>query len=118
MNVDDLMARHVATLKDTDCLGLADDIMQLGRIRHMPVMRGERLVGILSQRDLFRAAISSALHLRVAAEREWLQKIAVREIMTTPVITVAPSTSVRAAVSVMSDKRIGCLPVVEDGKLV
>jgi CBS domain-containing protein len=118
MYVGDLMERHVVTLAASDNLSLADDIMRLGRIRHMPVVSGERLVGILSQRDLFRFAISSALHLRPAAEREFLRHIVVREAMTAPVITVAPVTSIRAAVGVMTDKRIGCLPVVDDGRLV
>jgi len=112
------MQSTVVTLEASDTLGLADDIMRLGRIRHMPVVSGDHVVGVLSQRDLFRAAISSALHFRPAAEREWLKKIAVREVMTKPVITVAPGTSIRAAIGVMADRRIGCLPVVEDGKLV
>src|ERR1041385_8804197 len=118
MYVRDFMAYSVVTLEASDTLGLADDMMRLGRIRHMPVMSGDQLVGILSQRDLFRAALSSALHLQPAAERKWLHKIAVREVMTRPVITVAPATSLRAAIGVMTDKRIGCLPVIDDGKLV
>jgi CBS-domain-containing membrane protein len=118
MYVRDLMEGDVVTLQVTDHLDLADDIMRLGRIRHMPVTSGKTLVGILSQRDLFRAAISSVLQLRPAAEREWLAKIAVREVMTTQVFTIAPSATIHAAVEEMLDKRIGCLPVVEGGNLV
>lgn len=118
MLVRDLMQPEVATLKADDHLDLADDIMRLGRIRHMPVVDGDRVVGIVSQRDLFRAAISSVLKLRPAAEREWLAKIAVREVMTTELISVAPDTTIRAAIGRMLEKRIGCLPVVEHGKLV
>jgi CBS domain-containing protein len=88
------------------------------RIRHMPVLEGETLVGILSQRDLFRAAISSVLQLRPAAERQWLARIPVREVMTKRVFSVAPTATIRDAVIEMLDKRIGCLPVVQDGKLV
>lgn len=112
------MEREVVTLEACDSLDLADDIMRLGRIRHMPVVSERRLVGILSQRDLFRAGISSVLQFRYAVEREWLAKISVQEVMTAHVFTVTPSTSIRAAVGMMIDKRIGCLPVVEDGKLV
>lgn len=118
MFVEDLMERDVVTLNVSDSLDLADDIMRLGRIRHMPVMSGETLVGILSQRDLFRAAISSVLQLRPAAERQWLAKIAVREVMTKRVFTIAPTAPIRAAVAEMLDKRIGCLPVVEHNKLI
>ncbi len=118
MFVQDLMERDVVTLNVSDSLDLADDIMRLGRIRHMPVMSGETLVGILSQRDLFRAAISSVLQLRPAAERQWLAKIPVREVMTKRVFTIAPTAPIRAAVAEMLDKRIGCLPVVEHNKLI
>ena len=118
MFVRDLMEPEVVTLNVSDNLDLADDIMRLGRIRHMPVMAGDTLVGILSQRDLFRAAISSVLQLRPAAERQWLAKIPVREVMTKRVFTIVPSASIRAALVEMLDKRIGCLPVVENDKLV
>jgi CBS domain-containing protein len=118
MNVRDLMQPDVATLNATDTLGLADDIMQLGRIRHLPVVSGDRVVGIVSQRDLLRAAVSSVLRLRKAFEREWLAGIPVREVMTHPVITVEPRASIRSAVRLMLDERVGCLPVLEDGKLV
>lgn len=118
MIVRDLMEREVVTLNAGDTLDLADDIMRLGRIRHMPIVAHGKLAGILSQRDLFRAAISSVLELRPAAEREWLAKIPVREAMTVHVCTIGPAATVHEAVRLMLDKRIGCLPVVEDGRLV
>ena len=118
MIVQDLMQADVATLDAKDALGLADDIMQLGRIRHLPVLSGDHLVGIISQRDLFRAAVSSVLHLRKTFEREWLAGIRVREVMTKPVITIGPRDTIRTAVQLMTDKCVGCLPVLEDGKLV
>jgi CBS domain-containing protein len=117
MTVRDLMETEVVTLKSVDNLSLADDIMRLGRIRHLPVMSGSRLVGILTQRDLFRAAISSVLRLRPAAERDWLLKVSVSEVMTPNPITMAPSAAMRDAVGLMIDKQIGCLPVVEDDRL-
>jgi acetoin utilization protein AcuB len=112
------MQTEVVTLEVGDTLDLADDIMRLGRIRHMPVTTHGQLVGILSQRDLFRAAISSALQLRPAAEREWLAKIHVREVMTTKVFTVEPDEPIHNAVTHMIEKRVGCLPVVQHSKLV
>lgn len=118
MYVRDLMQREVVTLDAEESLGLADDVMRLGRIRHMPVTARGRLVGILSQRDLFRAAISSVLQFRTGVEREWLAKIPVREIMTAHLVTIGPGAPIREAAALMLGKRIGCLPVVEDDKLV
>ena len=118
MYVRDLMTPDVVTLAADDTLDLADGIMRLGRIRHLPVVSGDRVVGIVSQRDLFRAAVSSLLQLGGEAERRWLAGIPVKAVMTPHVFTVAPSISLRAAVRIMTEKRVGCLPVVEDGRLV
>jgi CBS domain-containing protein len=117
--VEDLMQREVATLQASDHLDLASDVMQLGRIRHMPVVERERVVGILSQRDLFRAGISSVLQFRPSSEREWLAKISVREAMSKPVVTITPGEPLRHAVDIMNRRKIGCLPVVDDnGSLI
>ena len=118
MLVRDLMQREVATLKAGESLGLAEDIMQLGRIRHLPVVLAGVVVGIVSQRDLYRAAMSCMLQVRRSREREWLSSIPVRAVMTTDVITVAPDDTIHTAVELMLRHRIGCVPVVEHGKLV
>lgn len=112
------MEQDVLTLESSDSLDLVDDLMNLGRIRHMPIMSAGQLVGVISQRDLFRAAVSSVLNLRRTAERDWLAKISVREVMTTHVFTIAPDAPMQSAVEVMLKKKIGCLPVVENGKLL
>jgi len=118
MYVRDLMQHEVVTLDAEESLGLADDVMRLGRIRHMPVTARGRLVGILSQRDLFRAAISSVLQFRAGVEREWLAKIPVREIMSAHLVTIGPDAPIREAAKLMLDKRIGCVPVVQGDTLV
>jgi acetoin utilization protein AcuB len=118
MLVRDLMQRDVATLRVTDTLGLADDIMELGRIRHLPVVSADVVVGVVSQRDLYRAAVSSMLQMPRSAEREWLGRIPVVNVMSPKVVTVAADASIHTAIELMLSHRIGCLPVVEHGKLV
>lgn len=112
------MQRDVVTLDMAEHLDLADDIMRLGRIRHLPVVAGGHVVGILSQRDLFRAAASSLLELRHAAMQEWLGKIRACDVMTTDVVTIGPEAPVQDAVVLMLSRRIGCLPVVDHDQLV
>ena len=116
--VRDLMRSDLITLTEDEHLNLASDLMNLGRVRHMPVVAHGRLVGIVTQRDLFRAAISSVLGLRKAAEREWLTKIRVAEVMTREVVTAHADWTVHQAVEVMLSRRIGCLPVVEGEHLI
>jgi acetoin utilization protein AcuB len=118
VHVRDWMSTEVITLSVDEHLNFASDLMRLARIRHMPVLSKGRVVGIVSQRDLFRAAISSALGLPRAAEREWLEKIRVAEVMTKRVVTAASEWPIRQAVDVMLEHKVGCLPVVDDGQLV
>src|SRR5688572_20731371 len=64
MLVGDLMTRELVTLSQAETLSIADRIMALGRIRHMPVVDDDgRLVGLISQRDLFRGALARAIGL-------------------------------------------------------
>jgi acetoin utilization protein AcuB len=118
MDVRALMRPDPVTLSVGDTLDIADDLMRLGRIRHLPVVEGTRVVGMVTQRDLLRAAVSSLLELGRSAEQEWLRKIPVAKVMTLRVFTVPPAAPLQAAVEIMLDKKIGCLPVVEDGRLV
>jgi len=118
LRVGEAMSREPVTMAPDERLDLASDLMVLGRIRHMPVVADGVVVGMLTQRDLFRAAISSVLDLRPAVEREWLGKIHVAEVMTEPVLTAAPDWPIRRAVELMIARRVGCLPVVEAGRLV
>jgi acetoin utilization protein AcuB len=119
MQVKDIMQRDVVTLGLEDSLDVADDIMTLGRVRHLPIIAGEsHLVGLVTQRDLLRASLASVLDLGRKAEHEWLKSIPVRVVMNTELETIAPDDSLKSAVDRMIAKKIGCLPVVEQGKLV
>jgi CBS domain-containing protein len=119
MQVKEIMQRHVVTLGLEDSLDVAEDIMTLGRVRHLPVIVGEsRLIGLVTQRDLLKASLASVLELGRAVEHDWLKKIPVRVVMTTEIETAYPNDSLKSAVDRMITKKIGCLPVVEDGKLL
>jgi len=112
------MQTEVVTFDLTESLDLADDIMRLGRIRHLPVVSKGLVVGMLSQRDLFRAASSSLLGFGREAAQAWLSHIQVANVMASPVTVIAPDEPIEAAVSIMLERKIGGLPVVEAGKLV
>jgi CBS domain-containing membrane protein len=120
LRVRDAMTSEVTTLKRNDKLSLADDIMHLGRIRHLPVLDddGQELVGIVTQRDLFRGALAKALGYGQSAQRKIMDTLLVKEVMGTDVITTRPDTPLVEAARVLVERKIGCLPVVEHGHLV
>jgi CBS domain-containing membrane protein len=119
MKVKDAMEKDVLTLHKGDFLDVAENIMTLGRIRHLPIVdENGRLVGLVSQRDLLRASVASVLGLSRTAERDWLASISVDQVMSKSVASVGPETELAEAVELMVRQKYGCLPVVEQGRLV
>jgi CBS domain-containing membrane protein len=119
IRVRDVMAFEVVTLRPSDPLLIADDVMRLGRIRHLPVVdEAGRLQGVLTQRDLLRAALSLSEEHDLATRRGQLKTLMVSEAMTRDVVVTSPDTWLREAAAEMFHRKLGCLPVVQDGELV
>jgi CBS domain-containing membrane protein len=119
LRVRDVMTAEVTTLQRNDKLTLADDIMRLGRIRHLPVVdENGQLAGIVTQRDLFRGALAKALGYGERAQRQLMDTLVVKELMTSDVVTTTPDTPLAEAAHVLTERKIGCLPVIEAGRLV
>ncbi len=111
------MSKGVATLEQNDTLTTADQVMRLGRIRHMPVVDREgQLVGIVSQRDLFRGALLRSLGYGSRVEDRVLDALSVKDAMTTDVATTSPEMPLREAAQLMMQRKIGCLVVLEEGE--
>ena len=117
--VRDVMSSEVTTLDVNDKLEIADDVMRLGRIRHMPVLEPDgSIAGVVSQRDLFRGALARCLGYGEHAQQKLLGILLVKEVMSTNPATIGPDTPLSEAARILHEKKIGCLLVVEDGKLV
>lgn len=117
--VRDLMSAEVVTLSRNEKLVAAEDLMRLGRIRHLPVLDEEGgLVGIVSQRDLFHSGLMKALGYGSHAQQHALATVAVKEAMNSQVITTTPETPIVDAARVMLEHKIGCLVVVENKSVV
>jgi CBS domain-containing membrane protein len=116
--VRDLMTRDVATLGRNETLRTADDVMRLGRIRHLPIVDEDgALAGIVSQRDLFHSGLMRALGYGSHAQARALDTLVIKEAMKTDVATTTPDTPLAAAAKIMFEKKIGCLVVLEGGKI-
>lgn len=118
MRVRDLMQKDVLTLSVDATLDIADGLMRVDRVRHIPILSGTSVVGLVSERDLLRAAVSSLMNTKPSEDQAWLEGISVAEVMTREVLTAHPDADVSTAAEMMLGERIGCLPVVEDGELV
>ena len=121
MSVRDLMSHEVTSVRRNDRLSLVDDVMRLGRIRHLPVVDDDddtKIVGLVSLRDVFRGSLARALGYGTRAQQKLLDMLVVKEVMTTELVTTTPDTPLAEAARLMTRHKLGCLPVVEEGKLV
>ena len=117
--VSDIMKRQIVSVGAGDRLSTVEDIMTLGGVRHMPVVSGGDLIGVVSERDLLRASLSSLAGSRGDDRRAFLHAVEIRSVMSTPPIVIGPRAPIKRAARAMADHKIGCLPVVEDtGELV
>jgi acetoin utilization protein AcuB len=108
MIVSDIMQCCVVTVTPDTTVSEAIRLAGERGIRHLPVLEGDRLVGIVSDRDL----------KKVAGETAALALVRVRSIMTTMVFTTAPTFTVEEAARMMMRERISALPVTVAGQLV
>ena len=112
------MPDTMVTVSEGDRLSTVEDIMRLGRVRHMPVVRAGTLVGVVSERDLLRASLSSLTDFKTDAHRAFLHGVEIAKVMSTPAVVIDPEATVKQAAQQMADGKIGCLPVVDGDALI
>lgn len=106
--VEDYMSTALVTAAPDDAIDDVDFEMKMANVRHIPVLDRQRLVGIVSQRDLLRALARSDG-----------RSVVIRSIMTTRVRTVPADAPALQAIDLMLTHKIGCVPALgEDGQLV
>ncbi|UCA12311.1 CBS domain-containing protein [Aeromonas enteropelogenes] len=118
LHIRDIMTTRVATVSMDDRLGVIKDIFEQAHFRHLLVLEEEELVGVISDRDLFRA-ISPYLdsEAEMSRDTETLNRRA-HQIMSRQLVTIAPNLSLRDGIKLMLEKNVSCLPVLENGALV
>lgn len=108
--VERFMSKDLFTVRPEDVIDLAASLMNWKHIRHVPVEDDEgNLVGVVSHRDLLEIMAKN----RQRGDRE----IVISDIMKTDLITIGPQTPTLDALTLMRQKNVGCLPVVQSGKL-
>jgi CBS domain-containing protein len=118
MRVKEIMSTAVEVIGRNDDLSTVETLMATKKLRHVPVVEDGVLVALVSQGDLFKAMMSSTMGYGEKAQKAYLHSVRVKEIMSDPVTTVAPDTSVEEAAELMLQKGIGCLPVIDGTALV
>ncbi len=110
MKLREVMRPGTYTISDTDALGVAYAAMNRSHVRHLPVMSGDKLVGLLSERDVL------AARARADGNSWWGLPVSVA--MHSPVQTAGPDDSLTEVAGRMAAGKLGAMPVVERGKLL
>ena len=114
MHISDMMHQFVITAPADLSLAQAQVRMQEHRVRHLPVMAGSQLIGLLTDRDL-RDALPSALTTLSPDEiAQHLGTLTIGTCMTTPVQTISSTADATEAARHLLDHHYGCLPVVDE----
>jgi acetoin utilization protein AcuB len=121
MRVSEVMSGNVATIDSQASCHEAVMRMHQKRVRHLPVVdvNGD-LVGVVTDRDLRHRLFSPAAWQRIGSVpvAELLRAVPVRDVMSSPVVTVEPDDELEAAARVMLEDKVGSLPVVQRGRVV
>ncbi|TAN38791.1 MAG: CBS domain-containing protein [Nitrospirae bacterium] len=117
MFVSDWMTRKVFTVAPDDGVAVAVKLIREKKIKHVPVVKDGKLKGIISDRDIRDFCPSQATTLDIYELHYLLARTKVREIMKEKVSTSSPDLPIEEAALLMLDRNIGCLPVIDEGRL-
>lgn len=118
MLVGERMTRNPVTILETVSIDDGLHLMRERRVRRLPVLDSSgKMIGIVSDKDLLHAAPSPATSLSVYELHYLLARLTIKQVMSSPVITVTADTPIEEAAAVMADHKIGGMPVLENGAL-
>jgi acetoin utilization protein AcuB len=113
-----VMSRPAITVEPSTLLLDAALTLRTGSIRHLPVVEGARLVGLLTDRDIQRCAPSRLIPITEEGYNAVFAGTTVARVMTREPLSVSPALPLPAAIALMQQSRYGCLPVVQGEELV
>jgi acetoin utilization protein AcuB len=114
--VGEVMTIDLVTLKVDDTLRMADDLMNLTRVRHFPVLDGDAVAGVINQNDLLHASTVALLRRPGDPPRDVLGEVKMRAVMKRATL-VSSNTSIYEAAKIMVERDVECLLVLEGEKL-
>lgn len=112
------MTGRLMTINPQTTLPEAQRIMLECKIRRVPVLKGDQLVGIVTLGDIREAKPSDATTLSIYELNYLLDQLTAKDFMTRNPITIAPEATIPEAARLMFEHKVGGLPVVENGRLV
>ncbi len=116
--VSTIMTKNVIKLNLKDDLTKAEALFKKNKIRHIPVVNGNRIIGMLSYTDLLRISFVDAIDDDEVIDATVYNLFTVEQVMAKNLITISPETTIKEAAEILSSKEFHALPVVLGDLLV
>ena len=116
--VSAIMTKNVVKLNLQDDLTKAESLFKKNKIRHIPVVNGNKIIGMLSYTDLLRISFVDAVDEDEIIDATVYNMFTVEQVMAKNLVTIDPYTTIKQAAEILATKEFHALPVVESGLLV
>ena len=119
MPVSSIMTKDIIALNRTDDLETAETLFKQHHIRHIPVVSGDVIIGMLSYTDLLRISFADALNEdETEVDTVVYNMFTIDQVMSKNVVTVNSETSIKEVAGIITKNEFHALPVVDNGELV
>lgn len=115
--VSHIMTSHVFTVQESDSLQKVLNVIRKNKIRHLPVMKGNTISGIISSTDINRLTFGSLFENQEGADEAVLEMLSVPQVMTANPRSVRSDDAIRDVADIFVKEEFHALPVVDDGEL-
>lgn len=117
--VSAIMTKNVITLNHTDSLETAEGLFKTHNIRHIPVVSGDVIKGMLSYTDLLRISFADAVDEdENSVDTVVYNMFTIEQVMAKSLVKVSSDTTIKEVAEILSKKEFHAIPVVDDGSLV
>lgn len=116
--VSNIMTKNVVKLNITDDLTKAESLFKKNKIRHIPVVSGNKIIGMLSYTDLLRISFVDAVDDDEVIDATVYNMFTVEQVMAKNLITISPETTIKEAAEILSNKEFHALPICEGDLLI
>ncbi|WP_075340990.1 CBS domain-containing protein [Tenacibaculum agarivorans] len=117
--VSKIMSENLVTLNSKDDLTTAEELFKTHQIRHIPIVQGQEIIGMLSHTDLLRVSYAETIQEYETEFDIVLNSIfTIEQVMTQNVVTVQANSTIREVAEILAEREFHALPVVENNDLV
>ncbi|WP_055442387.1 CBS domain-containing protein [Lacinutrix himadriensis] len=117
--VSTIMTRDVITLNHTDDLDVAEKLFKKNNIRHIPVVSGEKIIGMLSYTDLLRISFADAIDEdENDVDTVVYNMFTIEQVMAKNLTSITSNTTIKEVAEILAEKEFHALPVVDNDKLI